>query len=110
MDAEQRGRVRALNDLLRQTRTGGRIMLTSGVAALGPDGVEAVLRAVAQFDTWSAANDPYDEHDFGAVEAAGQRVFWKIDYLTPDLMAGAEDPADPRTCLRILTIMLASEY
>ena len=51
MDAEQRGRVRALNDVLRQTRLGGRIMLTSGVAALGPDGVEAVLRAVARFDT-----------------------------------------------------------
>lgn len=110
MDADQRGRVRALNDLLRQTRTGGRIILTSGVVALGLDGVEAVLEAVARFDTWTVANDPYDEHDFGAVEACGEQVFWKIDYLTPDMTAGAEDPSDPRQCLRILTIMLASEY
>lgn len=110
MDAEQRGRVCALNDLLRQSRTGGRIILTSGVVALGIDGMEAVLAAVARFDTWNVANDPYDEHDFGAVEARGERLFWKIDYLTPDMMAGAEDPSDPRTCLRILTIMLASEY
>ena len=110
MNAEQRGRVRALNDRLRQTRTGGRIILTSGVVALGPDGMEAVLGAVARFDTWTVANDPYDEHDFGAVEACGQRLFWKIDYLAHDMMAGAEDPSDPRQCLRILTIMLASEY
>ena len=110
MNAEQRGRVRALNDLLRRTHMGGRIVMTSGVVALGSDRMESVLGAVARFDTWNVANDPYDEHDFGAVEAAGERLFWKIDYLTYDLMGGAEDPSDPHTCLRILTIMLAGEY
>ena len=110
MDAEERGRVRALNDLLRQKHRGGRIILTSGIVGLGQAGVMLALAQVAKFDTWNVANDPYDEHDFGAVEAAGERMFWKIDYLTPDMGAGAEDPSDPRTCLRIMTVMLASEY
>ena len=110
MDPDKRARIRTLNDLLRTTHRGGKIILTSGIVALGHAGMSEVLAEVAKFDTWNVANDPYDEHDFGAVEAAGERLFWKIDYLTPDMAAGAEDPSDPRRCLRVLTLMLASEY
>ena len=55
-------------------------------------------------------HDPEGEHDFGAFEHGGARFFWKIDYYTPDMEHGSEDPADPSQTLRVLTIMLAEEY
>ena len=64
----------------------------------------------ADFDTFDADNDPHHEHDFGAFDFLGERLFWKIDYCAPDLLHGSEDPADTGQTVRILTIMLASEY
>ncbi len=109
MNVERRARIRVLNDLLRQQHRGGRIMLSSGVVALGHAGVRAALNVVTEFDTFDVANDPYEEHDFGAVEVADHRLFWKIDYFDPSLTVHAADPADPTTCVRVLTIMLAEE-
>jgi hypothetical protein len=44
------------------------------------------------------------------VEISGERVFWKIDYYDKSLEYGSEDPADPEQTMRVMTIMLASEY
>ena len=107
---EQRERVRALNDALRQDFTGGRLQLTQGVLAL-PDGalVEA-MTSLATFSDFSPGNDPYGEHDFGAFTVAGRQLFWKIDYYAPGFDGAAPDPADETTCVRMLTLMLAEEY
>lgn len=88
----------------------GKIMITSGVAALGDIDTETVLRLVMNFRSFSGSNDPYGEHDFGALEHDRSRIFWKIDYCAPDLRHGSEDPADPEKTVRVLTIMLAEEY
>ena len=110
MNADQRARTRMLNDQLRQQHVGGQILLTCGVLDLGPVGILAVVEAVSQPARFDAANDPHGEHDFGSVTARGQQVFWKIDYFDPTLTRRADDPADPETCRRVLTIMLAGEY
>lgn len=99
-----------LNDHFRSTFQGGKVVITSGVASL-PDGQRAaVLMAVHTFTDFSPDNDPRGEHDFGTFEVAGQRFFFKIDYYDTTMEAGSEDPADPEKTLRVLTIMLASEY
>ena len=110
MNVERRARTRALNDQLRRYLIGGRILLTPGITSNGQEAVRSVMAAVAAFDSFSADNDPYDEHDFGAVELEGQSVFWKISYYDPSLTMHAEDPSDPETCVRVLTVMLAEEY
>ena len=105
------GRIRALNDALRQGDLSlGTIVLTSGVQASGSEFVETALKAVASFSDFSPDNDPYGEHDFGAVEVDGEKLFFKIDYYDPTLTMHTSDPADPKVTRRVLTIMLASEY
>jgi hypothetical protein len=101
-------KIRALNDAARRTLIGCKVMLTSGVQALGklPD----VLAAVRSFDEFHAGNDPYGEHDFGSMELFGEKLFWKFDYYDLALSFASPDPSDPSVTARVLTIMLAEEY
>jgi hypothetical protein len=62
------------------------------------------------FDDFNEGNDPYEEHDFGSFELAGETFFWKIDYYDNDMTFESEDPADPEKTTRVLTIMFAGEY
>ena len=103
-------RIRALNDALRQTLSGGRAVITPGVAALGETAVARIIKTIAVFDDFCQANDPYGEHDFGAFEAEGHTIFFKVDYFDTDLACHSPDPADPAVTERVLTIMLAEEY
>ncbi|TXM85514.1 DUF3768 domain-containing protein [Methylobacterium sp. WL116] len=103
-------RVRALNDILRRSLSGGTLVLTAGVVALGRERQQIILDAIAAFDRFEPDNDPHGEHDFGALEAAGERVFFKIDYFDRSLTRASSDPADAATTERTLTIMLAGEY
>jgi hypothetical protein len=102
--------IRHLNDHLRRSLAGGVLVMTAGVIALGQARQLTILDAVAKFDTFNEGNDPYGEHDFGALEVEGDRLFWKIDYYDRDLSAHSPDPADLSVTTRVLTIMLADEY
>ncbi len=103
-------KVRELNDRFRTTMTGGRVMMTAGVQALGENTVASVLTAVREFTAFSADNDPHGEHDFGSFMLAGRKFFFKLDYYDSAMEFGSEDPADPANTTRVLTIMLAEEY
>ncbi|CDZ44272.1 DUF3768 domain-containing protein [Neorhizobium galegae] len=99
-----------LNDRLRETFSGGRVMLTRGVQGLPDDERGQLLRAVREFDAFDAANDPHAEHDFGRVLVAGHGYFWKIDYFDSDLQYLSPDPADEAVTTRVMTIMREDEY
>jgi len=103
--------IRDLNDAMRWAGPScRRWMMTDDVMAEDPEFVMLAIRAVQAFAAFTPDNDPYGEHDFGAFDLAGQRLFWKIDYYDRDLRSGSENPADPGVTTRVLTIMLASEY
>jgi len=102
--------IRTLNDRLRREDLGGSVVITAGVAALGPEMVMRVREAVELFDTFTADNDPYGEHDFGIVQVDGVTFYWKIDYYDSSLEFGSEDPADPDETTRVLTILRSNEY
>ena len=103
-------RIRELNDAFRRSLIGGRVMLTSGVNALADDVKAMVLTAVRTFDAFDEGNDPHREHDFLSVNVCGHEIFAKIDYFDREMRFGADDPSDPEHTVRVLTVMLASEY
>jgi hypothetical protein len=116
-------RIAELNDRFRKA-TGssdpagislGKKVMTSGIRDLGLIAIVEIAERVAAFDSFTADNDPHGEHDFGSLDHAGNRIFWKIDYYDRASFGtgrdmGSEDPSDPAQTVRVLTIMLASEY
>jgi hypothetical protein len=92
---EQTARIRDLNDQLRRHAVGGRVVVTSGIHALGTAAVCRVLAAVAQFDTFSEDNDPWGEHDCAIVSVNGWKVLFKIDYYDHELQCHSPDASDP---------------
>ena len=85
-------------------------MITSGIQERGGEFAVAAVIAVREFDAFSRDNDPWNEHDFGAIDIQGEKVFFKLDYYDPSLQNGSENPANEGCTHRVLTIMLASEY
>lgn len=109
-------KIRELNDRFRagDTTISGRVLVTASVQGLVDQApnldLASVIQAVASFNEFTSENDPHREHDFGSFEIHSERLFWKIDYYAPDMQHGSEDPADLGKTVRVLTIMLASEY
>jgi hypothetical protein len=111
-------RIRRINDDLRRyfasapDRVPGpfQILITPGAGALAPEAFAELIGKVEAFDAFTADNDPHDEHDFGAVEVAGSRFFWKIDYYDLALRHHSPDASNPALTRRVLTIMRADEY
>lgn len=103
-------KIAKLNDLFRNTFIGGKVVLTIGIYSLPEEEKEEIITKVRTFNSFTPDNDPYKEHDFGAFDHNGEKIFWKIDYYDQNLKFGSEDPADPQQTTRVLTIMLAGEY
>lgn len=109
--AEPRQAIRELNDRFRREGRGnGTVVVTPGVRERGQEFLARAFQNVRDFDRFSEDNDPWGEHDYGAVEIDDEKVFWKIDYYDPTLTQGSENPANDAVTHRVLTIMLASEY
>ena len=75
------------------------LVVTGGLAAAFPDDLPSILTKVKEFSTFTEDNDPWHEHDFGAFEYKGEKMFWKID-----------DHRGNEGYNLVLTVMLASDY
>ena len=91
----QTDRIRTLNDAFRTGLTGGTVMVTRAVAALGTEAQREILKALRRYHEFDADNDPYGEHDFGMIA---------------DLVRHSPDAADPAVTHRVLTVMRAEDY
>ena len=108
--SESTKRILELNDQHRAGRAPGRVALTQGVLSLPRGELVQLMQRIQTFTDFTPDNDPHGEHDFGTIDHAGQRIFWKIDYYDRTLKFGSPDPADPDVTTRVMTVMLASEY
>ena len=102
--------VKTLNDNLRKYLPGGKIVLTQGIEAKTYEEIAEIMLKIRQFNNFTEANDPYDEHDFGSFDYKGEKIFWKIDYYDKNYQYLSEDPSNPNLTNRVMTVMLASEY
>ena len=103
----ERNSMRARNDALRQTFTGGRIVLSPGVLSLPPQINAEVLERVRSFSAFDAENDPY--HDFGRFDLAGVTYFFEMDCYAHGMHA-SKGAAGAGMASRVLTIMREDEY
>ena len=108
--SEKTARIRELNDQLRRTAVGGRVVITPGIHALGTAAVCQVLASVANFENFSEDNDPWGERDCAILTVNGRRVLFKIDYYDLQLQCHSADASDPAVTQRVMTVMLAEEY
>lgn len=102
-------KIQELNDKLRQNPNQDWFM-SQGVAGLPNHKRVELMLLITRFNDFNEGNDPYSEHDFGAVTLDGVKYFWKISYYDKNLEHHSENPADPDVTRRILNIMEASEY
>ena len=103
-------KIRQLNDILRKTFIGGRVMLTTGVRAKSAEEQAEILQTVRLFNEFTKANDPYGEHDFGRFTHNGESIIFKIDYYNKTYNRISDDPSNPEITNRVMTIMTGSEY
>ncbi len=99
-----------INDTFRKTFQGGKVVLTRGIRALSKTEVAEIMLKVSKFNDFTVANDPYEEHDYGAFEYHGKKICWKIDYYDKNYEYSSKNPADVTKTNRVLTIMLADDY
>lgn len=94
-----------LNDAARKSPgVGCMFVTTEGIRALPGHKISRLVEMMEKFDKFTPDNDPYGEHDFGALELDGEKYFWKIDDYGDNF---AENGATHR---RVLTLMRADEY
>lgn len=103
-------KIRDLNDHLRQTFSGGTVLLTKGIRSKPPLELCEILEKVKNFNNFSKDLDSFGEHDYLSFDYKGDKIIAKIDYYSPDMKYGSEDPSDPSKCARTLTIMLDSDW
>jgi hypothetical protein len=103
----ERNSVRALNDALRQTFTGGRVVVSPGVLSLPPQANAEVLKRVRGFSAFDAENEPY--HDFGRFDLAGVTYCFEVDCCARETDT-SKDAIDTGKATRVLTVMRADEY
>lgn len=103
-------KIRKLNNLLRQYGIGGQILLTRSIRSKPKEEIAEIFEKVRTFNDFHRGNNPYSERDFGCFDYKGEKIVWKVDYYSPDMKYGSEDPSDPSKCARTLTIMLDSDW
>ena len=114
--------LRARNDRFRRTLTGGSVMLSAGVVALGAANQARIIEAVrgfTSFDDDCEIGDPFDDHSIGDLEVEVEEpgihrwpelIFFGINDLGRPATGAGSSPAPSTGTALVLTLMLASEW
>lgn len=98
------------NDNFRKHLSQGTLVLTQGIRSNTKEDLETIITKVRNFDTFDENNDPYNEHDFGAFDFKGKKIFWKIDNYDREFLYLSPDVSNPRLTNKVMTVMYAEEY
>ncbi len=97
--------VRAANDVLRRTFTGGKVVYSEWVQEVDDEWRAEITRYVMEYSFFREDNpdDVHQVHCFGVFTVRGWLLCWKIDAYSPSGMPLGE-LADPASSHRVLTI------
>jgi Protein of unknown function (DUF3768) len=109
MDEHRAQCIRTLDDHLRKNPTADVAIMTPGIAALGQDAADRIIKTITTFDDFCCANDPGDEHDTGSFEAEGRTILYKIDHYERPPESPSPKPAHQMDRVRVITVRLAEE-
>ena len=109
MDDPTAERIRALDDHLRKNPTADVAIMTPGIAALGQEATDRIIKTITVFDDFCQANDPGDEHDTGSFEAEGHTILYKIDHYERLPESPTPKPADQMDRVRVIAVSLAED-
>jgi hypothetical protein len=102
-------RIRALDDHLRKNPTADVAIMTPGIAALGQEAVDRIIKTITVFDDFCHANDTEEGHETGSFEAEGCTISFKIDHYERPANALSSESTGLTDRVRIITVMLAEE-
>jgi methyltransferase (TIGR00027 family) len=105
--AAQTGTARHLNDRLRQTFTGGRVVLSPCVLSLPPESVSELLDRVRTFTAFEPENE--ESHEFGQFRLNGAAYCFELECASR-ARDGFHETADAGKPTRVITIMRVDEY
>jgi hypothetical protein len=105
--APERKSERELNDALRQTFAGGRLVVSPCILSLPFEQNLRVLECVRDFTAFNDANIPH--HDFGSFDLDGVVYCFELECVSR-AQYGSNEPASDGKATRVLTIMRADEY
>ena len=121
-DPQRMAALRARNDRFRRSLTGGAIMLSAGIIALGAANQARIIDAVrcfTCFDDDFELGDPLDAHDIGDIEVEVEEpgihrwpelIFFRIDDVAPPATCTDPAPTTSNGTALVLSIMLASDW
>jgi hypothetical protein len=101
--------IQTIDDHLRKNPTADVAIMTPGIAALGREATDRIIKTITTFDDFCCANDPYEDHDAGSFEAEGRTISFKIDHFERPPVSPSLEPTQQTDRVRIITVMLAEE-
>jgi Protein of unknown function (DUF3768) len=99
-------RIRALDDHLHKHPTSDIAIMTPGIAALGQEAADRIIKTIVTFDDFCHANDPREDHDNGSFEAEGRTILFKIDHYERPLNSPSPGQTDR---VRVITVRLVED-
>jgi hypothetical protein len=109
MDDLRTERIRALEDHLQKNPTADVAIMTPGIAALGQEAADRIIKTITVFDDFCHAHDPGDEHDTGSFEAEGRTISFKIDHYERPAKSQSPEWTGLTDRVRIITVRLAED-
>jgi hypothetical protein len=101
--------IQTIDDHLQKNPTADVAIMTPGIAALGQEATDRIIKTITVFDDFCHANDSGDEHDTGSFKAEGHTILYKIDHYERPPESRSPKPADQMDRVRVITVRLAEE-
>jgi Protein of unknown function (DUF3768) len=101
--------IRTLDDHLRKNPTADVAIMTPGIAALGREATDRIIKTITTFDDFCHDNAPNEDHHTGSFEAEGRTISFKIDHYERSANALSSESTGLTDRVRIITVMLADE-